>query len=67
MTAKEKAEDMFITYRFILSHRDAPLGTHKDAIAKLCASTAIQIFESSLTENDIKDWWKEVKQELEKI
>jgi hypothetical protein len=34
---------------------------------KQCALIAIKIFESSLTENDIKDYWSRVKEELDKL
>ena len=78
MTPKEKAEELFTTYRFCLSIPNAPLGDLKDTIAKQCASIAIDeiiksnpIFVTSKLEG--KDgmheaylYYQEVKQEIEK-
>ena len=41
MNAKEKANDLFTTYRFALSIKNAPLGEQKDLIAKQCALIAV--------------------------
>ena len=38
---KEKAEELFTNYRFILSIPNAPLGKSKDNIAKQCALIAV--------------------------
>ena len=69
MTPKEKAEELFTTYRFSLSIPNAPLGDLKDSIAKQCALIAvdeiINIWEYSDTEE--KWWWQQVKQEIEQL
>jgi hypothetical protein len=66
MTPKEKAEDLFTTYRFSLSIPNAPLGDLKDSIAKQCALIAVeQILEEIFSDYDWQ-YWNEVKQELEK-
>ncbi len=36
MNAKEKANDLFSTFRYALSHKDAPLGMYKDNMAIQC-------------------------------
>jgi len=42
MNAKEKANELFTTFRYALSHKDAPLGMHKDNIAIQCALMAVE-------------------------
>jgi hypothetical protein len=41
MNAKEKAKELITTFRYALSHKDAPLGMHKDNIAIQCALIAV--------------------------
>ncbi len=82
MTAKEKALELWTTYRFILSIKNAPLGQQKDLIAKQCALIAVDEIVKALTtstghlvinkidENElVKDfnYWNEVKNEIEKL
>ena len=81
MTPKEKAEELFTTYRFSLSIPNAPLGDLKDSIAKQCALIAVDEMlgnaamiwggrntETGLTARDeFRKYWNEVKQELEKL
>jgi hypothetical protein len=77
MTPKEKAEELFTTYRFSLSIPNAPLGDLKDSIAKQCALIAVdEILNNDVGYNaydgvignniwiDI-EYWQEVKQEIE--
>jgi hypothetical protein len=72
MTPKEKAEELFTTYRFSLSIPNAPLGDLKDSIAKQCALIAVDEILSMGIMSDSGDWrmaksyWEEVKQEIEK-
>jgi len=42
MTPKEKAKDLFTTYRFIMAHPKAPFGIYKDDIAKQCALMSVE-------------------------
>ena len=69
MTPKEKAEELFTTYRFSLSIPNAPLGDLKDSIVKQCALIAvdeiINIWEYSDTQE--KWWWQQVRKEIEKL
>jgi len=81
MDAKEKAEDLFTTYRFALSIPNAPLGEYKDQIAKQCAMIAVdEIIETTFMKATYIDWgfvaiqkisttdyWQEVKEEIEKL
>jgi hypothetical protein len=72
MTPKEKAEELFSTYRYALSMPNAPLGEHKDDIAKKCALIAVNEILEDREEIDgmmvINDpYWQEVKQEIEKL
>jgi hypothetical protein len=75
MTPKEKAEELFTTYRFSLSIPNAPLADLKDSIAKQCALIAVDEILSDyknylLHENTAYKglmYWKEVKQELENL
>jgi hypothetical protein len=72
MTPKEKAEELFTTYRFSLSIPNAPLGDLKDSIAKQCALIAVdEIINSrpAITDSQIEyqNYWQEVKQEIEKL
>jgi hypothetical protein len=41
MTPQEKAKELFTTFRYALSHKDAPLGMYKDNIAIQCALIAV--------------------------
>ena len=73
-TPKEKALDLIATYRYILSLPNAPLGDNKDAIAKQCALIVVDevyIIGPWSLETDIKEdskqYWQEVKEELEKL
>jgi hypothetical protein len=83
MTPKEKAEELFSTYRYALSMPNAPLGEHKDDVAKKCALVAVdEILEATKHEYQIQyesgewsreigykysEYWQEVKQEIEKL
>jgi hypothetical protein len=74
MTPKEKAEELFTTYRFALSIKNAPLGNQKDLIAKQCALIAVDEILLSFTALSYGviylgqiDYWQEVKQEIEKL
>jgi hypothetical protein len=79
MTPQEKAKELWTTYRFALSIKNAPLGEQKDLIAKQCALIAVnEIFEHIdyiFTElekdklpnkfDDEIEYWNEVKKEIE--
>jgi len=67
MTPKEKAEELFSTYRYALSMTNAPLGEHKDDIAKKCALIAVDEIIESDTQFYYGNYWQEVKQEIEKL
>jgi hypothetical protein len=76
MTPKEKAEDLFSTYRYALSIPNAPLGELKDDVAKKCALVAVdEIINNNskipglLTQDTMRNtwYWQEVKQEIEKL
>ena len=41
LTHKDKANELWTTYRFALSIKNAPLGEQKDLIAKQCALIAV--------------------------
>ena len=57
MTPKEKAQDLFTTFRYALSHKDAPLGMYKDNIAIQCALMAVEeILKCEATEPSDTDW-----------
>jgi hypothetical protein len=77
---KDKAEELFTTYRFSLSIPNAPLGDLKDSIAKQCALIAVDeilniehpqiIIYTEIIKNSIRDYfqdeyWEEVKKEIE--
>ena len=73
MTPKEKAEELFTTYRFSLSIPNAPLGDLKDSIAKQCALIAVNEIMNAIDWHDYdspnEEWgyWNEVKDEIEKL
>jgi hypothetical protein len=75
MTPKEKAEELFTTYRFSLSIPNAPLGDLKDTIVKQCALIAVDEILSDYknyllhenTEYKGLMYWNEVKQEIENL
>jgi hypothetical protein len=47
MTPQEKANDLFVTFRFAMAHPKAPFGIYKDDIAKQCALLTVdEIIES---------------------
>jgi hypothetical protein len=68
MTAKLKAEELWTTYRFALSIKNAPLGEQKDLIAKQCALIAVDEILTAdmfmMTEEQEK-YWEQVKSEIE--
>ena len=80
MTPKEKAEDLFTTFRYALSRKDAPLGMCKDNIAIQCALMAVEEIlnnncgshtdGSNATNDDIycdEYFWNNVKSELQSL
>ena len=70
MSPKEKAEELFTTYRFALSIPNALLGEYKDQIAK---QSALIVVDEILSINsvdkdvDLSNYWIEVKEEIEKL
>ena len=70
MTPKEKAEELFTTYRFSLSIPNAPLGDLKDSIAKKCALIAVdEVLQYSKAHGfiELTEYYEEVKKEIENI
>jgi len=69
MTPKEKAEDLFSTYRYALSVPNAPLGQSKDDVAKQCALIAVGelLILAGFYDKKVWDYLEEVKQEIEKL
>ena len=67
MTPKEKAEELFTTYRFSLSIPNAPLGDLKDSIAKKSALIAVNEILEIIYSNYDYEYWDEVKSEIEKL
>jgi hypothetical protein len=80
MNAKEKANELFTTFRYALSHKDAPLGMHKDNIAIQCALMAVEEIlnnncgshtdEANATNSEIycdEYFWGDVKSELRSL
>jgi len=73
MTTKEKAEELFTTYRFSLSIPNAPLGDLKDSIAKQCALIAVDEIRDTIIDineydyHSLENYWYRVKQEIEKL
>jgi hypothetical protein len=70
MNAKEKAQDLFTTFRYALSHKDAPLGMYKDNISIQCALMAVdEILNHHSQEQGLyridKYYWQQVKSELQ--
>ena len=64
---KEKAEELFTNYRFLLSIPNAPLGELKDDIAKQCALIAVeQILNVLFLPLEI-DYWNQVKEQINKL
>ena len=57
MTPKEKAKELWTTYRFALSIKNAPLGEQKDLIAKQCALIAVdEVINSNPRYPNNVDW-----------
>lgn len=57
MTPKEKANDLFTTFRYALSHKDAPFGMYKDNMAIQCALIAVdEILNSRPLDPNYVDW-----------
>ncbi len=77
MTPKEKAEELISSYRFALSIPNAPLGEHKDSIAKQCALIAVDEIIDILEINGFMlqeyhdkgtlEYWIHVKEEIENL
>ena len=70
MTRNEKANDLFTTFRYALSHKDAPFGMYKDNMAIQCALIAVEEL-IECTKNGLgttkfsKEYWQQVKYELQ--
>jgi hypothetical protein len=65
---KDKAEELFTTYRFSLSIPNAPLGDLKDSIAKQCALIAVDEIISTFAIMGLgSKFYEEVKKEIEKL
>ena len=70
---KEKAEELFTNYRFLLSIPNAPLGESKDNIAKQCALIAVdEILDAIVIINDydfepLNEYWNQVKNEINNL
>ena len=70
MTPKEKAEELINSYRIILMNEDTECGNEIlcTSIAKQCALIAVDEIINSINPFGMflgKDYWKEVKQEIE--
>lgn len=87
--SKEKAQELFTNYRFVLSIPNAPLGESKDNIAKQCALIAVdeilesqprypsevdwddcgatQVYYYQAQREEAKQYWQEVKEEINKL
>jgi len=67
MTPKEKAEDLVDRYKFVFWNEDSECGEEIlcTVIAKKCALIAVDEIIHEVYD-DI-EWWKEVKQEIEKL
>jgi len=67
MTPKEKAKELFSTYRYALSIPNAPLGENKDSVAKQCALIAVNEVLGYMGADRGTEFWLKVKQEIEKL
>lgn len=78
MEAKEKALELWTTYRFALSIKNAPLGEQKDLIAKQCALIAVDEIIAALEDygQDTMElqnmdrtfaWYYKVKEEIQNL
>ena len=70
MNAKEKANELWTTYRFALSIKNAPLGEQKDLIAKQCALIAVEEIMGTIDAEDhviLYNYWQKVKSELQSL
>ena len=73
MTAKEKAYDLFTTFRFVMAHPGAPFGIYKDDIAKqsalVCVDEILSMIEFSSQADELSKttYWNSVKDEIEKL
>ena len=67
MKAKEKAESLVDKYRIVLMNEDTECGNEIlcTVISKQCALIAVDEIINEVYD-DI-EWWKEVKQEIEKL
>ena len=78
MTPKQKAEQLWWSYYSAIEHTlSEEYSPHEGAIAKQCASIAVdeiipllEEYEESLDVSQRSgelEWWKQVKQEIEKL
>ena len=68
LTPKEKAEELIIKFTFNTRCYSETKGWEDYLYdAKQCALIAIDMFEKSLTEIDIINFWQEVKQEINNL
>lgn len=63
MTAKEKAEDLFMDIKFEIPYVHDPTEPQADDVAKKCA---LILVDELITETGLK-YWYEVKKEIEKL
>jgi hypothetical protein len=64
---EEKAKELVSNYRFALSIPNAPLGEHKDSVAKQCALIAVdEILNINSVDKDfsLSHYWLDVKDEI---
>lgn len=67
MTPREKAEELFIKYRYSIRTEETQSGFFTNVIkAKQCALIALEEILSILPLPN-RDFWQEVKQEIEKL
>jgi len=71
MNPKDKADDLVDAYRIILMNEDTDCGEEIlcTVIAKQCALIAVDeiLNEYWLHDTKRRDWWQEVKHEIEKL
>lgn len=68
MTPREKAEELFIKYRYAIRTEETQSGFFTNVIyAKECALIAVDEILSILFQHHEIDYWQEVKQEIEKL
>ena len=66
LTPKEKAKELVDKFQYAKNYTNSS-NAMSEILAKQCALIAVDMFENSLTEIDIINFWNQVKKEINNL